>query len=691
MLFSLLFVQSTTSVECAINLVIAYSKDERTRNVFGLVRKLLHRREGREVFVRTPSTRAIPMTIDLNGTVEKLKQEVQTSQGVPANEQLLTVDGVQLQDGHKLSDYNIQTDSTVHLSLRLLGGKKQTCCKCTTGNCKDCACRKNKTPCSEACGCNPSKCKRQPPPSAKQLAEIRKERDRISRELDELENRKTRLSQPNQPRQLSQPSQRQQQTSTARTPLTPVKSSNEQNVQLDQPSTTPLRSLFTTNTTTATTEEQENVPPARTASENQQQLASAVTIPASQSANLADQTSQSVQTNTRENPKDFRMFKLSEVMRRVPMIGNGNCTANSIASGFYGASSQTNSQLDNIAIEHHASVRQKICEILENHNNFIDTFDPECCCFGNLEEILEICKNVNEQTYNNKENFKEAHEKLIKFRNDQLQLKENARTIRTQIKSTEDEEQRKQLEAQLAESEQKIDKLKKTMDEALPFKTRYQLYVELTSVDRVWLEPEHCRAAAIGLNAKIFVFLFKASANLELIGRNEKDEAEIVIEKVYSPEKVDENTKSICIVHDDRHFDLLIPHDANDLVDIEKAWLAFEQQLNEKPAERTERTSPSSSASSTAATGAQSSSLPITDSLSDQSSSRPKRSSTRKRISYAEVDLVEDEVVVIDEDPDFEPNHEEDRRSASAELSTTADRTVTGNSAVAATGGQIFS
>ena len=77
------------------------------------------------MFVRTPSTRAIPINIDLNGTVEKLKSVVQAIQGVPANEQLLSVDGVQLQDGHKLSDYNIRSDSTLQLTLRLLGGEKQ--------------------------------------------------------------------------------------------------------------------------------------------------------------------------------------------------------------------------------------------------------------------------------------------------------------------------------------------------------------------------------------------------------------------------------------------------------------------------------------------------------------------------------------------------------------------------------------
>lgn len=112
--------QPTGSAECAVQLVRAYSRDERTRNVFSKV----HKHHGRQVFVRTSSSRPTPMNIDPNGTVEQLKFNVQAIHGVPADQQLLTVNGEQLRNGHKLSEYNIGTDSTVHLSLRLLGGAK---------------------------------------------------------------------------------------------------------------------------------------------------------------------------------------------------------------------------------------------------------------------------------------------------------------------------------------------------------------------------------------------------------------------------------------------------------------------------------------------------------------------------------------------------------------------------------------
>ncbi|XP_020392652.2 polyubiquitin-like [Rhincodon typus] len=55
-------------------------------------------------------------------SVREFKQRVQRQEGVPANQQRLMYDGKQLEDGHSLSDYNIQPESTIFLLLRLRGG-----------------------------------------------------------------------------------------------------------------------------------------------------------------------------------------------------------------------------------------------------------------------------------------------------------------------------------------------------------------------------------------------------------------------------------------------------------------------------------------------------------------------------------------------------------------------------------------
>ena len=75
-----------------------------------------------QIFVRTLTGKTITLDVEASESIQDVKAKIQDIEKIPSDHQRLIFAGIQLEDEFTVEHYNIQSEDTLELALRLRGG-----------------------------------------------------------------------------------------------------------------------------------------------------------------------------------------------------------------------------------------------------------------------------------------------------------------------------------------------------------------------------------------------------------------------------------------------------------------------------------------------------------------------------------------------------------------------------------------